>query len=208
MKYMIAVPCMDMVHTLFFASVAGMHRPEGTEIAVCSSSLVYDARNKLAHKAVSEGFDRVLWLDSDMRFAPDLMDRLDADLEDGRDIVSAFYFTRKNPVHPCIFRKCSMVGNTPTVLPVEGWPRDSVFDVAAVGFGAVMMRVDLLRLVHATFGRPFSPMDGFGEDLSFCLRVRQLGKQIWCDPRIMVDHVGLTIINEQTYLQQKGGGRP
>ena len=66
MRTLIAVPCMDMVHTVFMASLLQLNKPEGTEIAVSSSSLVYDARHSLAKKALNEGFDRILWIDSDM----------------------------------------------------------------------------------------------------------------------------------------------
>ena len=63
MRTMIAIPCMDMVHTLFFASMLSLRKPEGTEVAVASCSLIYEARHTLAMRALNEGFDRVLWLD-------------------------------------------------------------------------------------------------------------------------------------------------
>lgn len=75
MKLMIAVPCMDMVHTLFFRSFAGLRLPHGSEVVISTSSLIYDARNQLARKAVEGGYDRVLWLDSDMVFNPDMVER-------------------------------------------------------------------------------------------------------------------------------------
>ena len=81
MRTMIAVPCMDMVHTFFFTSMLSMRKPEGTELAVASCSLIYEARHNLAVKAINDGFDRVLWMDSDMNFGPDLMERLEADLD-------------------------------------------------------------------------------------------------------------------------------
>ena len=74
MKLIIAVPCMDMVHTLFFRSFAGLRLPHGSEVVISTSSLIYDARNQLARKAVEGGYDRVLWLDSDMVFNPDMVD--------------------------------------------------------------------------------------------------------------------------------------
>ena len=63
MRTMIAIPCMDMVHTLFFASFVAMNKPEGTEVAIASCSLIYEARHTLAKKAIDDGFDRVMWLD-------------------------------------------------------------------------------------------------------------------------------------------------
>ena len=72
-KTLIAIPCMDMVHTGFMRSLLGLHHPGAVRYSLTMSSLIYDARNSLAKQAVTEGYDRVLWLDSDMDFAPDLM---------------------------------------------------------------------------------------------------------------------------------------
>ena len=68
MRTLIAVPCMDMVHTFFMTSLLALRKAAGTEVAVASCSLVYEARHTLALKALNDGFDRVLWLDSDMNF--------------------------------------------------------------------------------------------------------------------------------------------
>ena len=82
------------------------------------------------------------------------------------------------------------------------YPADSVFPVAGCGFGAVMMTTELLRRIRENFGLPFSPFLGFGEDLSFCMRVTQLGETIWCDSRIKLGHVGLAVYDEETYRQR------
>ena len=204
MRTLIAIPCMDQVQTLFFCSVMAMTRPEGTEMAVSSSSLVYDARNHLAQKAVKERFDRVLWLDSDMRFSPDLLERLSADLDDGRDFVCGLYFTRKAPIQPVIYSEVGMMADSrgeqvPTAKSYKDYPKDSVFEIAAAGFGAVMMSVDLIERVTQAGRLPFSPILGYSEDLSFCLRARETGAKLYCDSRIKVDHIGISLINESTW---------
>ena len=59
-----------------------------------------------------------------------------------------------------------------------------------------MMNTSLLKEVEAKYGLPFAPMIGFGEDLSFCLRVKDLGKKIWCDSRVKVGHIGYKTYGE------------
>lgn len=95
MKTMVAIPCMDMMHTDFVISLTGIRSDGGLKMVYCASSLVYDARNSLARRAILEGYDRVLWLDSDMKFGPDLLLQLSADLDEGRDMVSGLYVSRK-----------------------------------------------------------------------------------------------------------------
>ena len=42
----------------------------------------------------------------------------------------------------------------------------------------------------------FAPINGVGEDLSFCWRARQCGYKIWCDPSIALGHEIRTIITK------------
>ena len=199
---------MDMVHTEFFKSFISMRRVGETKHLISTSSLIYDARNAMARKAVTEGFDRVLWLDSDMSFDPDLMERLSARLDEGHEMVSGIYFTRKAPVKPVLYKRCGYYENEGGIQPIAIWyddyPRDQIFKAEGCGFGGVMMTTDLIRRVGEKFGLPFSPMLGFGEDLSFCARVQEVDGEIWVDSTIKMGHVGLGTITENIYLAQKG----
>lgn len=209
MKTLICIPCMDMVHAAFMKSLLGMRKVGQTRFTITCSSLIYDARNHMAKKAVTEGYDRVLWLDSDMDFEPDLMERLSARLDEGLDFVSGLYFTRKAPTRPVIFKECGYFTGedgevTPVALFYDEYPKDDLFKIQASGFGGVMMTTDLIKRVAEKFGLPFAPMLGFGEDLSFCGRVQQIGGEMWCDSSIKMGHVGLGTITEAVYLSQGG----
>ena len=103
MKTLIAIPCMDMIHTQFAASLLCMEKVGEIEIAFSRSSLIYDSRDKLAEKAIHEEFDRVLWLDSDMVFPPDTMKRMSARMDEGYEFISGLYFSRKIPIRPIIY---------------------------------------------------------------------------------------------------------
>lgn len=65
------------------------------------------------------------------------------------------------------------------------------------------MTTDLIKRVADKFGLPFAPMLGFGEDLSFCGRVSQVGGKMFVDSSIKMGHVGLGTITEATYLSQR-----
>lgn len=205
MRTLIAIPCMDTVPTDFMLSLLNLRKPEGTEISVSVSSLVYNARNLLAKKALDLGFDRVLWLDSDMKFAPDLMERLGESLDAGLEMVSALYFTRKTPIKPCVYKVLGNVRNTegeevPAAVSYRDYPKDSLFEVAGCGFGAVMMTTGLIRRCGVN---PFFPVMGFGEDFTFCLRARQEGARIWCDSTIQAGHIAHTVIDESCFTGEE-----
>ena len=76
MRTLVAIPCMDMVQTSFMKSLLRLMSVDETQISFRVSSLVYNSRNQLAAEAISQGYDRILFLDSDMVFQPDLLIRL------------------------------------------------------------------------------------------------------------------------------------
>ena len=216
MKLLIAVPCMDMVHALFASSLCNLllsKQDEEIHVEFGVASLIYDTRNQLLEKAISGGFDRILWLDSDMEFEPEILRILSNDLDNGFDIVSGLYFKRVQPHQPTIFKKCDierLEGNK--LNPVNefylDYPQNSIFEIAACGFGCVMMNVAAVASVIDAYGRfLFAPVGGFGEDLSFCMRARAAGLQIWCDSRVKLGHVGYHVVNEQTYQETSDGNK-
>ena len=201
MSIMVAVPCMDMTHTDFMIALTGLQHDGDVSFVYTKSSLVYDARNGLASQAIDRGFDRVLWLDSDMMFSPDLLQRLSKDIDAGMDMVCALYTTRRTPIKPAIFSEISVqLNDDGTAKPIaktyHDYPKDSVFEVEACGFGGVMLKTSLLKEVKDKYGLPFSPILGFGEDISFCMRVKELGKKVYCDSRVKMGHIGTRVFSE------------
>lgn len=200
MRTMIAIPCGDFLPVGFMRSVIGSQiTDDNVQFMFAQGSLVYDARNKLANFAIDNGFDRVLWLDSDMEFGPDLYSRLKADMDDGREYVSGLYFTRKDEIMPVAYSAVYIDRDrVPRAEPIKNWPSE-IFEVAATGFGAVMCSVDLMKRIRDKYGLPFSPILGFGEDLSFCLRAKDLGAKMYCDPRVELGHIGQRIFTKNDY---------
>ena len=207
MKTLIAVPCLNMVPTEFFTSMGGLDKVGKTRTAITYSTLTYDARNNLTAIALEDGFDRVLWLDSDMTFEPDIMQKLMADMDEHNlDYVSALYFMRTRPTKPVIFERL-IYDRLPEEVHIKAdnmldYPKDQLFEVEGSGFGGVLIKTSALKQVAENFGLPFSPMMGYGEDLSFCWRMKQLGIKMYCDSRIKMGHLATFPVTEADYLAQ------
>jgi GT2 family glycosyltransferase len=203
MKTLIAIPCMDYLEADFvecLTNLTARYSPEEVEIKYLKASLVYDARNQLTQYVLKKGgYDYVLWLDSDMIFKPDTMVRL---LEHNAPIVSGAYFRRSPPYHLVAFDKCDAETREWTDLPL---PTETV-KCGGVGFGCVLVRTDVLFEVAAKYKTWFEPMNGFGEDLSFCWRARECGFDILLDPSITCGHVGHIVVNEDFYKAYANGG--
>lgn len=198
-KVLIAVPALDVMPTQTTWSLLNLTRDQPSRFSFIVRASCHDARNLLAREAIDSGADRVLWIDSDMVFEPDLMQRLGKDLDAGWDMVCGIYFKRELPVTPVIYREVNRAEGR--AEPYLDYPRDAVFPIAGCGFGAVMMRTALLRRMCA---RPFTPFERLSEDLSFCWRADDLGARIACDSRVKVGHVGQIVYGEGMYRSPKG----
>ena len=202
MKTLIAIPCMDVIEADFTDCLTELllhHNPGEIEVKYLKASLVYDARNQLAKYVRDRGcFDYVLWLDSDMTFEPDLLDRLLEDIE-GKQAVSGLCFGRRPPFRPCIFKRLEVEQKGQMIHPhADNWydyPRDQLFEVEACGFACLLMRVDVLEAM-GIYGVPFFPIAGMGEDLTFCWRARKLDIKFHCDSRLKIGHIMRVSVDE------------
>ena len=203
MKILIAVPCMDTVSASFAQCLARLKKDDDCLVLLNQSSLIYDSRNALADYAVRENFDLVLWLDSDMIFEPDLLERLHADIEGGKEIVAGLCFCRRYPYLPVVYKRLELEGETPINDSYVDYPEDEMFRVEGCGFGVVMMKTDVLRKISDKYNTVFSPLSHFGEDLSFCIRAKECGYEIWCDPTVKIGHVGYITVTDRVFKSVK-----
>ena len=206
MKTLIAIPCMDTLPAAFMRSLLQMQIIGEVGYDIVTSSLIYDARNQIIQHSIQGGYDFILWLDSDMEIPPETLWKLKTDLESGFDMVSGLYFKRKPPYSPVIYKRCELMkldgGKLdPTAEEFVDYPQNSLFEIEGCGFGCCMMTRDLAQRVTDQLGKlPFMPVGGFGEDLSFCMRVRKVGGRIGCDSRVKAGHCGRMIFDEEWYL--------
>ena len=206
MKVFIAIPTMESVPVQFLGSMLQLERPEHTQFGIESGSLIYNARNNLARQAIKSEADWVFWVDSDMAFNPDVLQRmLKVCQENDIDFLTAICFRRKPPYTPCIFDRLDKVEKGASYTAFMSVP-DGRFKVGGCGFAGVLMSTDVLISVSAKFnGRMFDPMEGFGEDVAFCWRARQCGYDIWCDSDIEFGHVGQCVVT-RGYFEAFNGG--
>ena len=212
MKTLIAIPCMAMMHTDFVQSLVNLTRisPPGTSVCYKQSSLVYDARNLLAITAMQNGYDRILWLDSDMTFPPDTLQRLSDDMDaGGYDLVTGLYVKRTMPTRPVLYKHIAPPDMSEPdikkcVIDCLDYPTDTVFPVAGCGFGCVLTTTDLIRRLFDRFGPAFTPLPWASEDISFCYRATLIGAKQVCDPRIPLGHLGLVQFTQQAYFAHRG----
>ena len=173
-------------------------------------SQVDRARSQLATDALARGFTELLWVDSDVVFHPDDVDRLRAH---DQPFVCGLY-PKKGPRE---FAAAFLPGTTSLTFGAGG----GLVPVAACGFGFVLTRREVFDRVRDGLGLPttnrrsgrplvpyFAPLlagDGddavyLGEDYSFCERARRVGFEVLADTAVRLGHVG-----EYTYYWEDAG---
>ena len=186
MRLLIAIPCMDTVRYEFAESLTNLCKHLSNigidyDLKWHATSLIYMAREELANHAINEDYDYVLWLDSDMVFTPDAFDLLRG-LK--TDFATGCYRTRRPPY-------CFVMERVDdSSLRVDKLPKDP-FEVAACGFGMVLISTKALYKVRANFGTCFTPTPSTGEDYAFCNRWLTLSKEnkIIAHPDAVADHI-------------------
>ena len=186
MRLLIAIPSTDYMHADFVKSLCGLttelnRKRVAYDIGLQTGTLVYIARNRLANKAVNENFTHVLWFDSDMVFNPTILDDL---MFCGKEMVCGAFVSRRPPYGSCVYSSIKK----DQIEKVKDFGTKP-FQVDGCGFACVLTTTELIRAVQQKFGTAFQPTDYYGEDLAFCWRVGQIGREIWCEPTARCGHI-------------------
>jgi len=146
------------------------------------------AREEAAEEAVKGDFDYLFMIDDDMICPDDLFLRLQ---KHDVDIVAPLAFTRNPPYHPVIYASVEGWDNVSNVdyfmnNVVKNYPKDSLVECDAVGFGSVLIKVDVFRKVRKPY---FKSTCGTGEDILFCYKARKHNARVFVDTSTKLGHL-------------------
>ena len=184
MKLTIAIPTSSGIspQTMLsvFTGVGVLEFP--VRLDIITSCYVHDARNKMVDRAVASGSTHLLFVDSDISFPKDAVQKL---IAQDKDVIGGMYNRREE-------------GNLPTILMEEGDklvipndPPGKTFPVFATGTGFMLIKLASLEKVeypYFWFGVHKDRM--LGEDAWFCRQVQKAGLTVWCDPNLGIKHIG------------------
>jgi len=167
---------------------------------VAGYAAIDQARNQMATGALMQGFEETFWIDSDIGFHPDDVDKL---RRHRLPIVCGIYPQKGKRTFACEFAP----GTQRVTFGGEG----GLLEILYAGTGFLLIRREVystlqtelkLPVCNERFDRPmipfFEPMvrpteDGhwyLAEDFSFCERARQTGFKVHADTSIRLWHIG------------------
>lgn len=148
---------------------------------------VAENRNYCVVKALNNNSDYILFIDDDMTFEPDLLDRL---IANDKDIVGVAFHPRTD-----MQDRLKWLDETHYIsLEKNTDPKyKKTFECHATGTGIILIKCEVFRKVP----RPWFMFEYYetgqvklGEDWFWCRAAKKAGYKIYTDPEIKVGHVG------------------
>ena len=191
MRLVIGGPTRDLVPASFAVDLAELyaytvaHGPwRDVVLGFVSATYIHVGREFVAEGACAQAATHLLWLDTDMSVPRELAVRL---AQHERPMVAANYLLRQPGHRFTARREGHQVKTTAASTGLE--------EVDGVGFGACLIRMDLIRTIPRPWFRHGSNAQAgdIGEDLMFCRAWRAAGYTIHIDHDLSkeIGHVGL-----------------
>lgn len=196
MKILLGMPCIRTIPVKTVGSLLSTTERGKVDAMIVEGSLVYDARDTIAQTAVKEGYDYVLYADSDMVFTADDVKKL---LAHDVGIVSGLYVTRhgedKNVIYKDVITRRRFPYRPPKLI--EDNTRTGFGRVAACGFGFCLIKTEVIKSMLKRYKSLFEPKWAVGEDIAFCLRARRCGFDVFADRDVKLGHIGESVFEAQ-----------
>ena len=157
-----------------------------------AGTLIFDQRNKLAQAALDENCDYILWIDADMRFPKNTIERL---IAADKDIIGVNATTRTVPVGPTAKRlQIDYEKKENHWYSIVSKGKTGLERVTAIGCGVMLVK----RKVFEQTPKPwfyFYEIPGgktLGEDVHFCIAAHDAGFETWVDHDLSqeIGHIG------------------
>lgn len=177
---------------------------------------IIQARNSAVDRFLQSDDPWLFWIDTDMGFQPDIVDRLVEQADpDERPVVGALAFAQRE-VSPDGYGGFN-VEPTPTLYDwfvrpddVAGfaarhnYQKNTLQPVSATGSACVLIHRGVFEAIEAKNGPCWydpirNPTDGrwLGEDMSFCVRTIEAGLSIWVDTSVKTTHLKHVWVGEE-----------
>jgi hypothetical protein len=180
-KVALATPCNRQIQVDTYLSLMNMalaNKEDLLPMVATNGFTIAENRHYLVARAIREGCTHILFIDDDMVFPADTLERL---LKHDKKIVGINCNSRGLPLKS-------------TVEPLEEYLGAGLVEVKAVGSGVLLIDLDVFKTIERPWFGVKTHESGFtlmGEDSWFCERAREKGFKIWCDTTIKIGHIGL-----------------
>ena len=176
----IGIGCQGTVMSKTCASLMGIlitSHDKITGYSMRQGGDIVSARTFCVQDAIEKKATHILFIDSDMNFPADTLEKL---LAHDKDITTVEYNRRQLPL-------------SPIVAPLEEKSETELYKARVIGGGCLLIKLSVFDKIAKpwfVFGRGKDGMVTMGEDSWFSHQARDVGIDSWIDPTIKVGHIG------------------
>lgn len=191
----------------------------------CGTGGIVAARNEVAERFLAGDAEWLFWLDTDMGFAPDTLDRLIAAADPvDRPIVGGLCFAQqeytgdglggyRTRACPTLYQWVQVGDGQEGFTAWHDYPRDQLVPVAGTGSACILIHRGVLEKVADQYGPNWysrmvnpSTQQLISEDLSFCAKAAAVGFPVHVDTGVKTSHLKPIWLAEGDYRPPAAGG--
>ena len=183
---LIGTICQKLIYSKTALAIINVVKQTPADVSMMEGIYVHENRNGLAQFTLDNGYSHLFFVDSDMVFPPDTLDRL---LAHDKDIVHGKYNYRYEPRTPMVF---GFGDNGMKMVSDKEMPKE-LFKVAGVPTGCTLIKASVFEKLTKPYFFFDYTADGRmenSEDVYFSRKCAEAGIEMWCDPTIEIDHIG------------------
>ena len=186
MKILLAIPSARYIETECVTSLFEMEKTGEIELVIPKSYSVDVGRNIIAKYAQENGFDYIMWVDSDMILPKNTLVRL---LSHDKDIVAGAYSYKvlgnKEVVAKRFQDEEREEYDNLTIKEIK--ESSGLIEVDGFGFGCVLTKVSVFNKIPYPW---FIYTQEMGEDIFFCRKAQNEEYKLWLDTDVICGHIG------------------
>lgn len=164
-------------------------------------------RNFILKNALDSGIDYILWLDTDMLYPLNIVEKL---LEAKQDVIGTIYYKRSAPYTPVVYKLSNNPNYPYKPIDTPYIPKGKVVEVDGLGFGGMLVKTSVYETMGddkwVSYGNnfhiPLELPDKESHDLMFCKLAKQYGHKLYVHSSVIAKHIGRTPITEKDYIYQ------
>jgi len=139
---------------------------------------VHQNRNEVVEQALTSEFTHIIFIDSDMAFPPNAIQRLH---DANKSIIGAAY-NKRGVIPSQTTVRSGYIGP----LPLKPFICDGV------GAGFLLIKTAVFKRIEPPwfFYTDLGGNNFEGEDYYFCRKARKAEYEVWCDPTMDIKHIG------------------
>jgi hypothetical protein len=190
----VCTPARDQVHTNYCYCMVNMvayhtlNTEDAISLKLMQGTIIQNQRADLCLDAMKEGCTHILFIDSDMTFPQDMVQRL---LKHDKEIVAANCARRRMPTGPT----AQNYDENGKRIPVYTMPDSTgLEEVGSIGTGIMLIKREVFEgMSEPWFDMPWQTTRGYmGEDVFFCKKAQELGYKVYIDHDVSheIGHIG------------------